>query len=53
MNVFRAGFLALVSLALLLARPAPAHDGAIASGKYGMATYRATARWEKFWVFQP
>ena len=32
---------------------AAAHDRAIASGKYGMATYRAAARWEKFWVMQP
>jgi hypothetical protein len=32
---------------------ATAHDRAIASGKYGLATYRAAARWETFWVFQP
>ena len=32
---------------------AAAHDRAIASGKYGLATYRAAARWETFWVNQP
>ena len=32
---------------------ATAHDRAIASGKYGLATYRAAARWETFWVLQP
>ena len=32
---------------------ATAHDRAIASGKYGLATYRAAARWDSFWVLQP
>ena len=32
---------------------ATAHDGAIAGGKYGLATYRAAARWENFAVLQP
>ena len=32
---------------------ATAHDRAIASGKYGLATYRAAARWETFTVWQP
>ena len=32
---------------------ATAHDRAIASGKYGLATYRAAARWETFEVLQP
>jgi hypothetical protein len=32
---------------------ASAHDGVIASGKYGLATYRTRATWERFWVFQP
>ena len=32
---------------------ATAHDRAIASGKYGLATYRAAARWDTFWVQQP
>jgi hypothetical protein len=32
---------------------ATAHDRAIASGKYGLATYRAAARWESFSVLQP
>jgi hypothetical protein len=32
---------------------ASAHDSAIASGKYGLATYRAAARWDRFAVLQP
>ena len=32
---------------------ATAHDRAIARGKYGLATYRAAANWETFWVMQP
>ena len=32
---------------------ASAHDRAIASGKYGLATYRAAARWATFRVLQP
>jgi hypothetical protein len=32
---------------------ATAHDGAIASGKYGLATYRAKANWETLSVLQP
>ena len=32
---------------------ATAHDRAIARGKYGLATYRAAARWDSFGVFQP
>jgi len=32
---------------------ASAHDRAIAGGKYGLATYRATARWESLSVLQP
>jgi hypothetical protein len=32
---------------------ATAHDRDIASGKYGLATYRAAARWDTFWVMQP
>jgi hypothetical protein len=32
---------------------ATAHDRDIASGKYGVETYRAAANWESFWVVQP
>jgi hypothetical protein len=32
---------------------ATAHDRAITSGKYGLATYRAAAHWESFAVLQP
>jgi hypothetical protein len=32
---------------------ASAHDSNIPSGKYGLATYRATATWDAFWVLQP
>ena len=32
---------------------ATAHDRAIASGKYGLATYRAAAHWDSFAVLQP
>ncbi len=32
---------------------ASAHDRDIPSGQYGMATYRAAATWETFWVSQP
>ena len=32
---------------------ATAHDGAITSGRYGLATYRATGNWESFAVLQP
>jgi len=32
---------------------ATAHDHDIAQGKYGLATYRAAARWESFAVLQP
>jgi hypothetical protein len=30
-----------------------AHDRDIASGQYGVATYRTAANWENFWVMQP
>jgi hypothetical protein len=32
---------------------ASAHDAEIASGRYGIATYRATANWDSFSVVQP
>jgi len=32
---------------------ASAHDGDIATGQYGLATYRAAARWESISVRQP
>ena len=32
---------------------ASAHDADIASGRYGIATYRATANWDSFVVIQP
>ena len=32
---------------------ATAHDRAITSGKYGLATYRAAAHWDSFAVLQP
>jgi hypothetical protein len=32
---------------------AAAHDRDIASGKYGLATYRAAANWDSFAVLQP
>ncbi len=32
---------------------ATAHDGSIAQGKYGLATYRAAARYETYYVLQP
>ena len=30
-----------------------AHDRDIAEGKYGIATYRAAANWDSFYVRQP
>jgi hypothetical protein len=30
-----------------------AHDRDIARGRYGIATYRAAANWDAFWVMQP
>jgi hypothetical protein len=30
-----------------------AHDNAIATGQYGIATYRAAANWDTLWVMQP
>ena len=30
-----------------------AHDRDIAKGQYGIATYRAAANWDTFWVMQP
>jgi hypothetical protein len=30
-----------------------AHDRSIARGQYGIATYRAAANWDTFWVMQP
>ncbi len=32
---------------------ATAHDRDIARGQYGIATYRAAANWDSFWVMQP
>jgi hypothetical protein len=32
---------------------ANAHDRALTSGRYGIATYRAAANWDRFWVLQP
>jgi hypothetical protein len=32
---------------------ANAHDGDLTSGRYGIATYRAAANWDAFWVLQP
>ncbi|HEY5760148.1 MAG TPA: hypothetical protein VIU34_30205 [Steroidobacter sp.] len=32
---------------------ATAHDRDIARGQYGIATYRAAANWDAFWVMQP
>ena len=32
---------------------ASAHDGDIASGRYGIATYRAAANWDSVTVIQP
>ena len=32
---------------------ANAHDRDLTSGRYGIATYRAAANWDSFWVLQP
>jgi hypothetical protein len=32
---------------------ATAHDHALTSGKYGLATYKAAANWNSFGVLQP
>jgi hypothetical protein len=32
---------------------ASAHDSSLTQGKYGIATYRAAARWENFYALQP
>jgi hypothetical protein len=32
---------------------ANAHDSDLTIGRYGIATYRAAANWDTFWVLQP
>jgi hypothetical protein len=55
-NYYRVRFLVIndqLQLYVDDALVATAHDRAIASGMYGIATYRAKANWESFSVMQP